>query len=74
MRKAELVARLERVRYDAEQKRISAWIDRLAIACNWVAFCGYWCICLPHYFPNEAKFMRCATAPFAKLRALLACR
>eukprot|EP01045_Picozoa_sp_COSAG04_P051776 COSAG04_NODE_21715_length_369_cov_0.570370_2_plen_53_part_01 len=53
------MARLERVRYDAEQTRINAWIDRLAIACNWVAFCGYWCICLPHYFPNEAKFMRC---------------
>lgn len=58
VRKAELTARVERLRYDAEQKRVGLWVDRLSIICNWVAFCGYSCIILPHYFPNEQQFMR----------------
>ena len=58
VRKADLTARLERIRFDAEQTRVGLWIDRLSIVCNWGALCGYMCIVLTFWFPNEAKFMR----------------
>jgi hypothetical protein len=28
-------------------------VDNIAICCNWVAFCGYWCIILPHWMPYK---------------------
>lgn len=55
---AELRLRLSELRYDMVQKRIQNRIDAVCIVLNAVAFCGFSCIILPFYFPNQAQFKR----------------
>ena len=51
-----MTARLERMRYDLEQRRLSHWIGLLSRVMNWMAFCGYCCIILPHFVPSPRVY------------------